>query len=650
MDDRTPELGLAVLPFQVRGAPGFDFLRDGLVELISAGIGGDGISRVPPTAVFGHVDRGEEAGSPAQRARLARDLGADLVLAGEVTVQGDTMRISAALFDGRKPERPVRRVEVSGGTAEVPALAQRLALAVNPASRAHAPSPTAAPSLPALKLYITGQRLLKRHQYDSARAAFAGATREDPSYALAHFGLVVALEASNRPAEADAAAARAMALGGQLPERERNLLVARDAYRAGDAASAEQAARAVIARDGHDVDAWAILGETELRLNPLRGRPAAEARQAFEVVLALEPARREAAFHLAELAAMRRDWSTVVKLGRSMLSAEPDSRRSVQLRVLTRAGETGGTVDSSSIRSIVMGADDGMAFGAARTLAVVLRDLPAAIAVLRPIEERARTPAARAYAALLVAQLELARGRWRAAETELARARKIDALRAANYEALLVTAPGLPHDRGRLRTARRHLADAAAQPVPINADPPDWAAPEAELAGLLYPYLDGRLGALLGDGTALARVAELNEAGENGSLAEHYALIVRAALDPAADPLPSGVDGVAPDRAVLSPFYSLPEARYTHAERLARSGELELANAWFASLEELSIPDLVFGAPAHLRQAQIARALGRPREAALHYQAFLSLWKDADAELQPLVRSAERSFATVARQ
>jgi hypothetical protein len=55
--------------------------------------------------------------------------------------------------------------------------------------------------------------------------------------------------------------------------------------------------------------------------------------------------------------------------------------------------------------------------------------------------------------------------------------------------------------------------------------------------------------------------------------------------------------------------------------------------------------DLAYLAPSHLRRAELYDALGRRVEAAGHYQRFVALWRDCDAELRPARERAERRLA-----
>ena len=85
--------------------------------------------------------------------------------------------------------------------------------------------------------------------------------------------------------------------------------------------------------------------------------------------------------------------------------------------------------------------------------------------------------------------------------------------------------------------------------------------------------------------------------------------------------------------------------RYCRAELLARDGKEDEALGWLQSIAERAAYELVYLAPAHLRQAEIYDRRGDRNRAAQHYGRFVELWGDADPELQPAVEKARRRLA-----
>jgi tetratricopeptide (TPR) repeat protein len=94
--------------------------------------------------------------------------------------------------------------------------------------------------------------------------------------------------------------------------------------------------------------------------------------------------------------------------------------------------------------------------------------------------------------------------------------------------------------------------------------------------------------------------------------------------------------------AAASVFAAEAYDRYFRAELLSRIGREEEALGWFRSIAERAAYELVYLAPAHLRQAEIYDRRGDQTQAAQHYRRFIELWRDADPELQETVEAARK--------
>ena len=85
--------------------------------------------------------------------------------------------------------------------------------------------------------------------------------------------------------------------------------------------------------------------------------------------------------------------------------------------------------------------------------------------------------------------------------------------------------------------------------------------------------------------------------------------------------------------------------RFFRAELLADIGKDEEALGWLRSIAERASYELVYLAPAQLRQAEIYDRRGDRNEAVKHYRRFIELWRDADPELQPIVNRARERLS-----
>jgi serine/threonine-protein kinase len=103
---------LAVLPFRdLSGMPDGQLLGDGMVETVSSRLAGvPGVQVVTPSAVVAASDReGQDV------FRIARDLGANLLLRGAVQRQGDRLRVTFSVWNAKA------RVQVAAGDFTGPA-------------------------------------------------------------------------------------------------------------------------------------------------------------------------------------------------------------------------------------------------------------------------------------------------------------------------------------------------------------------------------------------------------------------------------------------------------------------------------------------------------------------------------------------------
>jgi serine/threonine-protein kinase len=126
---------LAVLPFRdLSGQPGGQLVGDGLVETVSSRLANvPGVQVVTPSAVFQVSDR------EGDFFRIARDLGANLVLRGSVQRQGDSVRITYSVWN-TQTRGQVAGGDLTGLASEIFSIQDQLAERVARELRLPAPS------------------------------------------------------------------------------------------------------------------------------------------------------------------------------------------------------------------------------------------------------------------------------------------------------------------------------------------------------------------------------------------------------------------------------------------------------------------------------------------------------------------------------
>jgi len=289
---------VAVLPFAVTAGPELAYLGPGMVDLLSRNLDGAGDIR---TLDAGRVltaarKAGVIAGDGEQGRAVARRLGAGQVVQGSVSAAGKQLRIQAELVaTAGDSALPRARAAVEGDSTELFALVDRLAaelIAERPRGPGFRLLRTAAfttRSLPALKSYLKAEQHFRAVRLDSAIAGFQRAVADDSGFALAHYRMAVAALWGNRAAQVDPALDRALRLAGRLPDRDRALVGALDAFRRGVPDTAERRYRSILREYPDDLEASAELGLLLFSYNPLRGRPREESGDIFRRVVELDP-------------------------------------------------------------------------------------------------------------------------------------------------------------------------------------------------------------------------------------------------------------------------------------------------------------------------------------------------------------------------
>ena len=252
---------------------------------------------------------------------------------------------------------------------------------------------------------------------------------------------------------------------------------------------------------------------------------------------------------------------------------------------------------------------------------------------------------------VLLAHLEMARGRWGGAATELECAGAQHEPCGIEYGALMAATSfhALPEDVvAAARDRVRGWEAEQRRPVLATAI---WIVPHPGLDVPLRDYLIGLLSARLGEVDealeAAERMAGWSGSTESQSLVADLAGSVRAAAARAAGDagaalrhLEASRMEVSLYRTLWSPFYSQAHERFARAELLHELGRDDEALPWYGSFAENSIFDLIYEAPSHFRRGEIFARRGDPRRAAVHFVRFLRLWRDADNQMCPQIEDA----------
>jgi eukaryotic-like serine/threonine-protein kinase len=324
---------IAVLPFTTSGS-GVELMGEGMVDLLSTNLNAvGGIRAVNPRTVMVKLkESGLSAGAidVEKGLRLARSMHAQAALLGSIVASGPRARLSADLYG--PAGQSLAHAQVDGPSDSVLTLVDQLSLAlVREIWRSKEPVPSlrvsgiTTSSLAAMREYLVGEQSYRHSAWDSAAAAFARATEQDSTFALAYYRLALALgwKAGYGNARALAASGAALRFAGRLPPRERVLVTAYDLFTQGRLAAADTLRR-YVAQYPDDADGWYLLGESQFHTKQLTGLAAAQLRDPFDRVLALDSTLTPAAIHPLETALADRDSAGFARyLGIMRMSADP---------------------------------------------------------------------------------------------------------------------------------------------------------------------------------------------------------------------------------------------------------------------------------------------------------------------------------------
>jgi tetratricopeptide (TPR) repeat protein len=562
---------------------------------------------------------------------------------------------------------PVAELGETGPRADiahvVDGLARRILAELHPDSsdRLLRSAALSARSLAALKSFISGEYYFRAGDYASALAAFQQAVREDTAFALAHYRLSVVGDWASHPTLPDEGLENAVRFATGLPEYDQHLISALAAWRHGQAAEAMQLYRRAVSEFPGDVEAWYQLGEVIFHAGPVLGHSVAEARPAFERALKFRAGARESLVHLVRIASKLRDYRAVDSLTRLALAA--DSVRDATEMRLFRAIAIGDVQGRRDLVDSLRASPDEAVLTAAWRVGTFAEDFSTASDISRLLIDPSRGELYQGYGRWYVASLDLAAGRWRAARAALAptmsqrvvasdssegqRVRGPASLDAVHigHLGMMAALPVLALRENEVTEIERGLAAWADAPAGMQ----DWSNMfSPDLKDLIMGLLRARRGdtvAALGHAERLERVrgphgltrfaaasaltlrAEVARAG--GRREEALALLERA-------PIFASLSAVVPSRAY---------ERFLRAELLRDLGRDDEALRWYATQGQSTIPDLIYLAPAHLRQAEIHERRGDRAEAVADYRRFVELWSECDPELRPLVEDARRHLA-----
>jgi serine/threonine-protein kinase len=653
----TARATIAILPFAVRGNPALAYMGEGIVELLSTKLDGAGDLRaVDPRALLSAVRGRSGELAPDDGRAVARRFGAERYVLGSVLQIGDSVRLSAGLYQAggalqASAESVAREADIGRAVDEVARLLLGR-MSTTPADRLESIGAVTTASFPALRAYLDGQQAFRAGQLDSAVAAFRRATELDTAFALAWYRLATAATWNNQDSLWHEAMDRAVHHAKRLSARDRALVEAQHSWRLGRLIESERRYHEIVSAYPDDQEAWFWLGDVRLHTNFLNGRGIAEAEPALRRALALDPRDWQARGHLEGL--LRR-------IGRGAaadsVDTPPDTTSPTFAFVRRDAPGAAGQREA-----ILQAATPRQLYILAVWLLQSGYDPATGLRIATMLTEAGRPPPWRAHGHLLLGCERLAGGRWDAADTEFAAAERLLPEDGLPYRALFAVSSPVPVPDSTLRGLARRLR--AWKPAPLRGHNDDKLSPTAALDGsrtlvrrFLIALLDLRLGSTKAAAEQATALGSIQDSDSAGSLAQDLAATINASLAAGGNDADGVLRALETQRFIvfdyrfLFPLHSHGAARLLRASALAEVGREDEALGWLDGLmrADVSVLDRQFlRAPAYRVAGEIYERRGDRHAALEAYGRFVELWREADPVVQEQVKAARDRMAALA--
>jgi len=641
---------IAVLPFSVRGSADFDYLSEGMVNLLGTKLDGAGELRsVDPRALLGYVEReGHQVLDPDRGRVVAGRFGADLYILGDVLEAGGRLRISASIYDARRGTGAIGEGSAEGSAEELFDLVDHVAAEIlvslrgGPGARVARIAGVTTSSLDAYRAYLEGESAFRTGQFEQALEAFERAIASDTLFALAYYRKSIAAEWLTRTEVMVEAAEKALHYADRLSEHDKRFLEGFNAWRRGHHQAAEEAYRSILGTYPDDVEAWSQLGEVLFHSNPLHGRAQAESGNSFRRVLSYEPEDGASLVHLARTAAAEERLDELDSLAGAFLRLAPGGDRALEVLALQAFAHGDPRRESQVIERLTDAGDVTLSLAALNAFAWT-NQRRSATRLSELMTRPTRSADVRAVGHIWTAYLDAAMGKLGEMRTELAASEAFDAAQALEYQAYLATLPFLPYEQQEIAALRDTVMRTDWARIPSSGQNPSlYFSAHYNLRQIIYPYLAGALSIRLGDtAEALRRARQLEQTQgpqDAGSMAQDLALSLRSRVAHAAGRTAEALDLIQRTKletnyqlTLATPFAAQAFERFWRAEMFSEAGQDLEALRWYENSVPISPSEVVFLPIRHLRQGEIYERRGEPEQASRHYTEVLEYWRDADS-------------------
>jgi tRNA A-37 threonylcarbamoyl transferase component Bud32/tetratricopeptide (TPR) repeat protein len=635
---------LAVMPFSVGGSAEWEYLGEGMVDLMSTKLDGAGaLTTVSPRVVIARATaEGRDVTDPETHRRVAATLGAGRYVTGEILEVAGRITISVYLNETSGDDGSPEQATTEGATSELFTLldglvANLLASSMSgEADRIQRLATLTTASLPAAKEYLQGEQHLRAGRYREAAVAYDGAVAIDSTFALAYYRKSIAADWTDAY-DVRSSADRAVELSGVLSARDRSLIQALQLRRNGRVEAAEQEFRAIVHDYPNDVEAWVQLGEAIFHDTSRRGGSTLDAIAPFSKAVELEPANLIAQLHVARLYALYDSTEALSRTADFFRDYAPESERALEVEAI-QAYLAGDSAQQVSVKNRLLDKPWFYHFYAVHGVSRFARDAHGAADIL------AAVPAEDPFVMALVPGIAVVRGKHEEAYAYLDQLRGLDNATWDLFQAFMLSSGTLPLDTARAGTLAPRLATLDAAEIHATSFIPPYEDLTIEhtrfqrdyFLALLWIDL-GRMDearALLDDMKGRDGFSGLGSIKEDAERHLEAELLARSGDRQGALEVLRTVDYQTPHATTVWPMADLGRSRFLRAELERELGDVAVARRFYIGLDEPWSPwDSYWRPLIYERLGQLAEDEGRVDEAVLYYGRLLELWRDCDADL-----------------
>lgn len=316
----TENAAIAIFPFSVQGSESIQYLKEGMVDLISTKLDGmPGMNATDPNILLSSVGKVETySRDPKSAGELAEDLGANRFVLGSITELGDKLQVKLSKYD--IDGKPIGKTIVETGEAQIlysniDNIIRRLVSdeLEETGKDFNSEAVMTTQKLESIIPYLKGEQLRRNGKYQKAAEAYQESLAYDSLFVIAYVRLYEAMawvpQVYDYVVEQKPVYEKIRGNIGLLSGKNREITEAYlkfwDAH-----PDAEDNYRRLIKKYGESQTLLSGLAETLFHFHYINGR-GYESKEYFEKLVKYDPYNEEVKTHLMDIALFQQDTSSL---------------------------------------------------------------------------------------------------------------------------------------------------------------------------------------------------------------------------------------------------------------------------------------------------------------------------------------------------